>query len=289
MAGVVIASTVVGSSMTANTVTEAFSASDIDGWDVVIAVVVLIATWIVSRIAQRAVLRLATRVDGVSDELRATAARAVKYFIVVLGIGVALTALGASIQPLLAGAIIVGVALALALRGIADNFGAGVVIQTRHPIHVGDEIESNGYIGTVRELNLRSVLLETFDGRQVHLPNSSVLDNPLIVNNTLGARRSDLELRLASDRPPHDLVDAVRAAGAATDGMLPDRDLEIQLVAVEPARVTMLVRVWHTPSDGMTVVSSLMRSLSGALRDAGIEATMISPPPPPPFTPMATT
>ena len=105
----------------------------------------------------------------------------------------------------------------------------------------------------------------------------------------LGARRSDVQLRLASDRQPQDLIDTVRAAGAGTEGALADRDLEIQLVAVEPARVTMLVRVWHSPSDGMTVVSSLMRALSAGLRDAGIDATMISPPPPPPFTPMAVT
>lgn len=51
--------------------------------------------------------------------------------------------------------IILGVVLALVLRGIADNFAAGVVIQSRHPVRLGDEIDALRYVGTVRALNGR--------------------------------------------------------------------------------------------------------------------------------------
>ena len=62
-------------------------------------------------------------------------------------------------------AIVFGVILALALRGIADNFAAGIVLQTRRPIHIGDEVESLGYVGNVLEMDGRAVVIETFDGR----------------------------------------------------------------------------------------------------------------------------
>jgi len=65
-----------------------------------------------------------------------------KYFVLVLGIGIAISILGAPIQPVLAAAIIVAVVIVLALRGVADNFAAGVVLQSRKPIRVGDFVAS---------------------------------------------------------------------------------------------------------------------------------------------------
>ena len=64
-----------------------------------------------------------------------------KYSCWLLGAGIALTFLGVEIQPLLAAALIVAVVAILAIRGVTDNFAAGVVIQSRRPVHIGDEIE----------------------------------------------------------------------------------------------------------------------------------------------------
>ena len=103
-----------------------------------------------------------------------------------------------AIQPLITVAIVFGVILALALRGIADNFASGIVLQTRRPIHIGDEVESLGYVGNVLDMDSRAVVIETFDGRTVHLPNSEVLGDPLINHSTKGARRSEVEVRVRS-------------------------------------------------------------------------------------------
>ncbi|HYJ24876.1 MAG TPA: mechanosensitive ion channel domain-containing protein [Acidimicrobiia bacterium] len=111
------------------------------------------------------------------------------------------------IQPLLTAVIVIGVILALALRGIAENFAAGIVLQTRRPIEVGDEVDSLDYVGDVIEMNGRAVIIETFDGRRVHLPNSEVLSNPLVKHTDRGARRSDVEVRSRSREFEHTLQD----------------------------------------------------------------------------------
>ena len=82
--------------------------------------------------------------------------------------------------------------LVLALRGIADNFAASVVLQARHPIALGDEIESGDFVGVVTELNGRSVVIRTVDGRTVHVPNGEILQERLVNNSTHGARRSEI-------------------------------------------------------------------------------------------------
>jgi len=87
-------------------------------------------------LAPRATLKVLQRLEGINEDLSQLAARMAGYGVCLLGVGVALSFPGATIQPLLTAAIIVAVIAGLALRGVADNFAAGVVIQTRQPIQL---------------------------------------------------------------------------------------------------------------------------------------------------------
>ena len=93
--------------------------------DVVLALVVLIAAWIIARLARRGVRTVLGRVNGISEDLRQLAARVTFYFLLLIGVGVALTFVGAEIQPVLTAGILIAVVAVLALRGIAENFAAG--------------------------------------------------------------------------------------------------------------------------------------------------------------------
>ena len=74
---------------------------------------------------------------------------------------------------LLAMTAVAVVVLILVLRGVADNFAAGVLIQSRQSVKIGEEIVVEGPDGTLRgvvqELNGRAVLLTTVDGRTVQV------------------------------------------------------------------------------------------------------------------------
>src|SRR6476661_6001536 len=144
-------------SVTAAKLPEWITHPEITGWDIGLAIVVVLASWALSRMASTAAGRLAARLDSASDNQRALTARMAKYFVLVLGIGIAISILGAPIQPVLAAAIIVAVVIVLVLRGVADNFAAGVVLQSRKPIRVGDFVAALDYAGVVVEINGRSV------------------------------------------------------------------------------------------------------------------------------------
>jgi small conductance mechanosensitive channel len=258
--------------------------TSIDPWSAVFAVVVLIIGWILSRVTRKATARVLSRLEGISDELRGFIARIAGYVVIFLGVGIALSLLGAPIQPLLTVAIVIGVILALALRGVADNFASGIVLQTRRPIHVGDEVESLGYTGNVLEMDSRSVIIETFDGRTVHLPNSEVLGDPLINNSTKGKRRSEMEVRVRSrdtEVTTQWLVDTV----ATASGVLSNPPPVVFLTSVDSVRVTALVHFWHDPNDGLSVRSDVIRSLALAGKERTEIATVVTPPPPPPLAP----
>src|SRR3954451_4991160 len=253
-----------------------FKGSTIDGWDVVIAVVVVIVAWIASIIAARGVRGFAHRLDGISPDLAAMGARIVKYFVLLIGIGVALTFLGASMQPLLAAAIIAAVVMFLTLRSVADNFGASVLLQTTRPFVVDDEVELMGYNGIVKDVNGRTVVLHTFDGRVVHLPNSELLDHPIVNNSNNRARRSEVEIRVATAPGPA-ITDTIRDAVASADGVLPDPPPIIAVRAFENERTTLLAQFWHDASKGLATIGAVVESVGAAIGADGTVVSVLSP------------
>jgi small-conductance mechanosensitive channel len=159
-----------------------------------------------------------------------------------------------------------------------------VVIQTQRPIEVGDEVEALGHNGVVRDLQGRAVVVETWDGKLVHLPNSEVLNNPLVNDTHRGARRSELEVRVAS-RDARSTREAVLRAVTSASGVLSDPEPRVYLTAIDPDRVTTLVHFWHAPSVSFSVTSDVLSALSVA----GLGTmTAISPRPIAPFTPSPT-
>jgi small conductance mechanosensitive channel len=61
-------------------------------------------------------------------------------------------------------------------------------MSTKSLYNVGDLIETNGYFGKIKKVNLRSTILEQLSGEEVLLPNKSIIQNPL-TNYTVSGRR----------------------------------------------------------------------------------------------------
>jgi small-conductance mechanosensitive channel len=70
----------------------------------------------------------------------------------------------------------VGVGLGFGLQAIASNFISGIIILLDRSVSVDDYIQlADGRTGIVRELNMRSTTLETFDGKDVMVPNEKFI------------------------------------------------------------------------------------------------------------------
>ena len=69
-----------------------------------------------------------------------------------------------------------GVGLGFGLQQIASNFISGIIILLDRTITIGDYIElEDGRGGTLRELTMRSATLETFDGKDIMVPNEQFI------------------------------------------------------------------------------------------------------------------
>jgi small conductance mechanosensitive channel len=256
--------------------TDFFDPAAISVFDALIALLIVIASFVVAHFAKKAVLAQRTRLTGLKPGTLALVARIVKWAVIALAFGIALALLGADIQPLLAAVILIGVVGVLALRGIAGNFGAAVVIQSRRTILVGHVIESHGHKGVVKDLNTRSVVIVTMDGRTVHIPNSEVLGTPLINHSETPATRSSLEVRVVqADRPLAELAALIQEAAVAAD---PDaaRPPSVLFRSASPQTAMFELRIWHDPLDEPMARSRAVAATSAALSASGVAATVVS-------------
>ena len=255
--------------------------------DVVLAILVLIAAWIIARLARRGVRTVLGRVKGISEDQSQLAARVTFYFLLLIGVGVALTFVGAEIQPILTAGILIGVVAILALRGLAENFAAGIILQTRQPIQLGDDIDVLEYSGIVREINSRTVILEAWDRRRIHIPNHTVLNNPLVNHTERDTRRSEVEVRLAVSESFDEAVAAVIETVANVPGVADQRP-EVVFRSVDPGRVVIVVRFAHGPAGPVKVTSDVVRAIAINERSRGRDVTVSAPPPAMALTPKAT-
>ncbi len=75
----------------------------------------------------------------------------------------------------------VGVGLGFGLQSIASNFISGIIILLDRSVSVGDYIElEDGRTGNVTELNMRATTLETFDGKDIVVPNEKFITSSFI-------------------------------------------------------------------------------------------------------------
>lgn len=67
-----------------------------------------------------------------------------------------------------------GVAIGMALSGTLQNFAGGVLILLLKPYKVGDFIETQGFTGTVKEIQIFNTILNTPDNKSIFIPNGGL-------------------------------------------------------------------------------------------------------------------
>jgi small conductance mechanosensitive channel len=183
----------------------------------------ILAAIIVRKIVRKAVTRVTK-----NRELRALTAKI--SFLLIIGIGIFVSLgvleLDKALTSLLAGAGVIGLALGFAFQDITANFISGVSLSLKRPFEVGDLIETNGQIGKVREISLRSTLINSADGQIVSIPNKDVFQNVLTNYSRRNMRRVQVAVGVAYDS---DLEKVEKVAKEAVKKFHTSKDQAIQV------------------------------------------------------------
>lgn len=113
-----------------------------------------------------------------------------------LFIGIA-TILGVPMSSFLAILGAAGLAIGLALQGSLSNFAGGVLILLFKPFKVGDVIEGQGKTGTVTKIDILYTHLNTFDNKEVVIPNGNLANSEVVNFTSQPTRRVDIKVGVA--------------------------------------------------------------------------------------------
>jgi MscS family membrane protein len=178
---------------------------------------------------------------------------------------------GIGITALLAPAGIIGIILGFAARKTVANFFGSLSLYADETYRRGDFIElENGTSGTVRDISVRSTVLQTLDGDLVTVPNAK-LSGSKVVNKSSPRpdRRIQSRVGVSYDADP-ERVQAVLDEAAAP--ISERREPEVHLRSFGDSALVFEVFVWiNEPVNRRRVEHELNMGIHRALDDADIE------------------
>src|SRR6056297_2353060 len=213
--------------------------------NLVMALLVLIAFYVVGKLIRSAVGKL---LDKVTDNKNIINLLETIVGVMVLGIGIfialSILQLDGAVTSLLAGAGIIGLALGFAFQDIASNFISGVLISIRHPFGIGDIISTNDYYGTVTKLNLRNTIIRTVTGQIVYIPNKKVFENPLENFTVTGERRIDLSCGVSYGDDLEKARDVATEAVNKLEHIQSEKGIEFYFEEFGDSSINFKIRFW---------------------------------------------
>ena len=152
--------------------------------------------------------------------------------------------LDTAVTSILAGAGIIGLALAFAFQDIASNFISGVFITFRRPLHIGDIVKIKDYMGKVEEINLRDTTIRTFQGQMVIIPNKDVFQNPIENYSLLGKRRFDLTVGVSYGDDLQKVMDVTLNAVKGIEGLSETDEVTMFYQEFGDSSINFFIRLW---------------------------------------------
>lgn len=164
-----------------------------------------------------------------------------------------------------------GLAVGLALQGSLSNFAGGVLIILLKPFRVGDVIEAQGIVGTVKEIKMFSTYLTLPENKLAIIPNAN-LSNDKIINYTVnGNLRIDIEIGVDYGSNFKQVKEVVFNILNNHPLILKEPAPSVFVKTLNNSSVDFAIRPWSKAEDYWTVKSEVIESCKLAFDDAGIE------------------
>lgn len=211
----------------------------------IVAILIAVLFAFISRYAGKAVRRILTSALE-SEQIARLLAAIIKVIVLFIGIFIALEFLGltGTVTSLLAGAGIIGLAIGFAFQDMAENLIAGIAMGIRKPFQIGDVIEADKVFGTVKTINLRNTLVETFFGQMEVIPNKILFRNVLTNYTTIGRRRIEVPVGISYADDPQQASDKIVEAINACDFVINKQETNVFAESFGDSCINLLVWFW---------------------------------------------
>lgn len=233
---------------------------------------IIIAFWWLGRLVQLGVERAmqSSRVS-MSSLLRRTVVATSKNLVILLGILVALSQIGLSLGPLLAGLGIAGFIVGFALQDSLSNFASGMLILMYRPFDVGDYVQAGGVNGQVKHMSLVNTTLMTFDNQKVIVPNNMIWQQVITNDTAQPTRRIDLVFGVSYSADLDNVEAVVREVLSEQEEILKSPEPSVEVHELGEYSVNLIVRPWVRTADYWPLYWRLTKAIKQRFDQEGIE------------------
>lgn len=241
---------------------------------ILIALTLILLTWLVSRIV-RSLYRRAMRHSNFRRSLIVVLQKLITIVIWIVGSLIAATILFPDLTPanILAGLGIGSIAIGLAFKDIFENFLAGVMILIREPMRIGDHVSCMGVEGKVEEITLRDTYIRQVDDQLVLLPNGTLFKNPVYILTDQPKRRMSIMCGVAYDVDLNEARQVIHSAVEGVDSVDTSKPVQVFAQNFGASSIDFEVTWWtdSTPVDERASRDTVITKIKSALDNAGME------------------
>lgn len=241
---------------------------------IVLGVIGLGAGYFIAKTVARLVRARLGRRFSVEIARAAFLEKVIFYFLLVLVVLATLNWLRIPLTAFafLGGAIAIGVGFAA--QTLMNNFISGLILLAEQRIKVGDLIDVDGHLGRVINLGTRCSRVRKFDGVDVLVPNSYLLEKN-VVNWTLSDshHRYDFIVGVAYGTPTELVMSTLTSAVEAQPDVLKEPAAAVAFEAFGDNALTFHIFFWLDigRADALKVGTEIRLRIDRLCREAGIE------------------
>jgi small conductance mechanosensitive channel len=190
--------------------------------------------------------------------------------VIVVGVLIALSQVGISLGPLLAGLGVVGFVVGFALQDTLSNFAAGLLILIYRPFDVEDIIDAGGVTGTVSHMSLVNTTILTFDNQTIVVPNNKIWGDVIKNVTAQTIRRVDMVFGIAYSDDVVKAENVLQQIVSSHKSVLNEPETMIRLHELGESSVNFIVRPWVHKDDYWETYWDITRAVKLRFDDEGI-------------------
>lgn len=189
--------------------------------NIIYVLIIIVIASIIAKAVTTAITRFGERA-GLPADITHLINKLVTYFIGFIAL-VLIINLFVDITSFVASIGIVGLVIGIGAQAVILNFISGILIMLEKPFTTGDFIDITGLQGTVEDINLRSTVISTSDGRVITVPNSAFTSNAVTNYSRTGEILVKIPISFAADIDIGKVSQIMNSAAKSTQGVRPYR------------------------------------------------------------------
>jgi potassium-dependent mechanosensitive channel len=245
-----------------------------------LGLLVIIFAVVASRYLRRFVEGRMARHKHLDPGVQFTILRLVHYFVVTIGLIIALRiAVEADFTSLAVAFTALSIGIGFGLQFIAGDIASGFIILFERPVRVGDFVTIPGpdgklTEGLVRSINLRTTIVMTNDNVASVVPNSKIVNQNFLnwTHNRERRVRLDVPVGVSYDADPEHVTQTLLRAAEGVQFVLEEPKPTVQFMEFGDSSLNFRLLVWSDkPRRHLVVKSAIRYRIHRLFKEEGIE------------------